>query len=97
MSKYVETGTGKQLYYVQNEFSDKHIKNNDWMALDWHRVGGPAFINDNGSCSWYVNDSAYMGVENYCNACGFDDETTLIWVMKYGERLPRVISEFFDE
>ena len=54
-----------------------------------HRTDGPAVIDKtNGRCSWWVSDVNFTDTEKFCEKSGFDKETTLIFVLKYGDRLP---------
>ncbi len=59
-----------------------------------HRIGGPAYINDSYDCiEWHVKGIWYEDTIKYCKACGFSDETTVMWVLKYGDMLPEELSK----
>lgn len=53
-----------------------------------HRTDGPAFI-DNFNClaSWYLFGEVIVGTRDYCMRLHMDDETTCMWLLKYGETL----------
>lgn len=54
-----------------------------------HNIGYPAGTNKNsGRIIWHINGMSYICTRNYCEACGFDEETTMFWLLKYGESLP---------
>lgn len=52
-----------------------------------HRIGKPSMYVE-GVLSFHVNGYKYTKTQEYCLACGFDDETTCVWILKYGEDLP---------
>jgi len=35
-----------------------------------------------------VMGEKFLGTQQYCEACGYDEETTVIWLLKYGDLLP---------
>ncbi len=82
-----------ELHYLHDEYSDDNLVPERLHVLTWHRIGGPAYIDFKTHCAWFVRDKEYDRVHEYCEACKFDGATTLMWVLKYGERLPRIIEE----
>lgn len=59
-----------------------------------HRIGGPASYNKVlHMTSWYIHGDKHAYTLSYCKKCGFDDETTCMWILKYGEILPTFMSE----
>lgn len=66
----------------------------DYYELCYHRIGNYAHHDkDFGEISYWINNICYNNVALYCEACGFDEETTFMWVLKYGERLPVLMEE----
>ncbi len=72
------------------------MDSDDMGLLKSHRIGHPAIIwiygtQKNKRIEWKVNGYSYSTTTTYCEACGFDEETTLMWVLKYGPKLPNSI------
>lgn len=58
-----------------------------------HAVGEPAIVykphHGSGHVSWFLNGAKFYYVETYCMGCDFDEMTTMMWLLKYGDKLPR--------
>jgi hypothetical protein len=55
-----------------------------------HYIGGPAVCDTRTDyIMWVVHGVSYSATLEYCKACGFDEETTMVWVLKYGDELPQ--------
>jgi hypothetical protein len=55
----------------------------------YHRVGGPAWIgNSDGKLFWFHENRMIHFVQPYCEVCGFDEQTTVFWLLRYGNTLP---------
>ncbi len=67
---------------------------NSVIDLRFHRVGGPAYWHPfSGTIEWWVEDTFYQFVEDYCDGCGFSEEDKVLWVLKYGKLLPENIND----
>lgn len=57
-----------------------------------HNTHGPAYINKidgrDEDILYIVHDIIILETREYCEACGFSDEDTVLWLLKYGETLP---------
>lgn len=64
----------------------------------FHRQDGPSRIfRDTGSILFNVHDRFYTYTEEYCRAAGMSDEDTFMWLLRFGDRLPETIEEFYGE
>lgn len=80
---------GNNILYVYNSNTEFN-KQYDVVAHQWHRIGNPAVIyfNEN-RVDWWAFNRRFIDTREYCEACGFDEETTVYWMLKYGDELPR--------
>ncbi len=67
-----------------------YVSNCTWK----HRIDGPSMEDEFGRITFHINNYLYNVTKAYCKDAGMDDETTLLWVMKYGETLPHNIRDF---
>jgi len=58
----------------------------------YHKIGGPSTIIGNNVIYEY-NGFVFTNTKEYCYVCGFDDETTMLWVIKYGDSLPLTLDK----
>lgn len=77
--------------HVKDDF--KYGLHKDIFSFTWHRIGGPACEDFDGELYWYVDDEQYSLTREYCEACEFDGETTLCWMLKHGDFLPQCVGE----
>ena len=62
------------------------------------RSHGPARINfKNGIINFVHMRVLYIHTRNYCEDVGMSGEETLMWVLRFGERLPDTIEGFYGE
>lgn len=62
-----------------------------------HRIDGPAMIDFHyGEIGFWINDMIYGRTTEYCKAAGMSDEETFMWVLRFGDRLPTTIAEYYD-
>lgn len=80
-----------QTYSNPSGFTRTYYRRNNKIYI--HNIGGPAEVNANNGICWYVDNNYCITVKKYCKLCKFDDMTTLIWVLKYGKFLPRILDE----
>ncbi len=59
----------------------------------WHREDGPAFHCVSGLIMWFLFDRRIYYTQEYCEECGFSEEETIIWLLKYGNTLPTHIDQ----
>ncbi len=58
-----------------------------------HCVGGPSAISG-GRLLFEFNGFTFRRTIDYCYVCGFDEATTLIWVIKHGDYLPDTVDNW---
>ncbi len=75
------------MLYAYDDFrrSDKNVR-----SRIKHRVGAPALIFGMSykSVMWFIHGTPYVDTQLYCEACRFDKENTMLWMLRYGTRLP---------
>ena len=65
---------------------------------EWHKIDGPAYIElQQNIISFNVQGQSYLSTQEYCKAAGMSDEETLMWVLRYGEKLPDTIEGFYGD
>lgn len=64
------------------------------LDRQFHKVGGPAVIHASGGIEFFYRGRLFNTTMAYCKACGFDEQETLLWVLRYGENLPSVKGEW---
>ncbi len=73
--------------------SDDPCKFQEWYQYGrLHRIGKPAVMTPT-NVWWYINGDHEYETERYCELCEFDKETTVLWLLKYGEQLPNDIND----
>jgi hypothetical protein len=61
-----------------------------FLGIMNHKRGSPAFISyGTGRVFWYLYGKEYHDTIEYCKACKYNKERTLMWILKYGHTLPR--------
>ncbi len=96
--EYARYNVGVKVFIDDGQIATYYIDKNSniWGSyhLHYHRIGGPAWIDlDDGEITWWFNNLLYEDVTDYCEKCGFDSETSMFWILKYGEWLPKNIKD----
>lgn len=61
----------------------------------YHKKGSPAYINEvYGNILWFIRARQYSNTIAYCKACGYNKETQVLWVLKYGTSLPNKLEDY---
>lgn len=62
---------------------------NKWVDRDnlFHNTSGPAAIT-RAEAKWFIDGKQYTNTKLFCQDAKHDDETTLMWVLTYGDTLP---------
>ena len=61
----------------------------------YHRFGLPAVISGD-NIWWYIHGEYFDCTKSFCMKSNFDDETTMFWLLRYGEFLPLFREELGD-
>lgn len=79
-----------------NTYHIKYVDDcNGGLDISFHKIGGPAVIEPKrGIIQWYVEDEHFFNTREYCEACKYDEENTVLWLLKYGEILPNDLKEW---
>jgi hypothetical protein len=68
-STVTEFDDGSQIWYKNNQL---------------HREDGPAFIDNDGYQSWWINNKRYYDNKSFQIAAGLSDEDMSVLILKYG-------------
>lgn len=61
----------------------------DSIPKCWYRISLES-KNDTDGIIWYtIHGKSYESTENFCKVLGFSDENTVIWMLKFGAKLPK--------
>ena len=70
--------------------------NKFYGGYSYHRPDGPCIITGK-VVMFFVEDLQYEYTKLYCEAAGMSDEETFMWVLRFGERLPRTFIEYYGD
>lgn len=69
-----------------------------YMHYSFHRVDGPACIElDDNIIMFYITDRGYYMTTSFCEAAGMSEEETFMWVLRFGDMLPKTCEEYYGE
>jgi hypothetical protein len=72
------------------------ISNNSspWMKpIVYHNTHGPAIFSKD-YLQWFINGERIFSTKVFCKLANHTDESTMFWILTYGEKLPSVPAEY---
>lgn len=60
---------------------------------DCHNIHGPALMTKT-DVFWYIDGQKIIKTKHYCKLANFNDITTVLWVLTYGDTLPAKPEEY---
>ena len=68
------------------------------MGYSYHRLDGPACIElHRNEIMFMIKDKHFNKTQIYCKAAEMSDEETLMWVLRFGDELPKTCEGFYGE